>query len=153
MSESQELNSKRRLLPSDIRASIELTVARYQERLYEFLTSPLVFIGDENLRNALPAQGGVYRIIETGADWLRSLYIGKSNNLQNRVYRNHLMGNRKVSTFKHKLIESKQYADAKAVKHYLKEKCSVHFITIDDEVERTGFEHFAIAILQPKYND
>ena len=131
----------------EVQGTMEATIARYKELLQTLLASP-VFPFDDNLRNALPTAGGVYRIFETGTDWQDSVYIGKSTNLQNRVYGNHLMGNRRASTLKRKFIESGRYADENAVKHYLREKCSVQFITVDDDAERTSLEHFAVAIVR-----
>ena len=130
---------------------MEATIARYKELLQTLLASP-VFPFDDNLRNALPTAGGVYRIFETHR-LENSVYIGKSTNLQNRIYGNHLMGNRRASTLKRKFIESGRYADENAVKHYLREKCSVQFITVDDDAERTSLEHFAVAIVRPAFND
>ena len=108
---------------------------------------------DGDLRDILPAKGGVYRIFEEGAEWNSSIYIGESANLQRRLYNNHLMGNRKASALKKKLIEKGNLADERAVKQYLKNKCLFQFIKVPDEADRKYFEHFAIAILHPKYND
>ena len=51
-----------------------------------------------------------------------------------------------------KLVRELQI-DEQTVKQYLMSKYLVQFVTIQDETERTLFEHFAIAILGPKHND
>lgn len=131
--------------------AIESITAGYQELLRELLgRRPVPF--DGNLRNALPTRGGVYRILETGAGWQSSVYVGKSGNLRERTYSNHFMGNRRASTLKRKLILDGLYADENAVKEYLKERCSVQFLIVEED-ERAHFEHFAVAILRPRYND
>jgi hypothetical protein len=108
---------------------------------------------DKNLYGNLPSEGGIYRIFEKGADWQDSVYIGKSFDLQKRIYKNHFMGDRKASSLKRKLIKIAEFADEKAVKQYLKEKCLVQFVLIRDKAERTWFEHFSIAVLKPRIND
>ncbi|MFQ6009132.1 MAG: hypothetical protein ACE5K8_09310 [Candidatus Zixiibacteriota bacterium] len=69
------------------------------------------------------------------------------------MYSNHLKGNHSSSTFRRKLIESGHFSDEKEVTRYLKSTCQVQFVVIQDDAERTTFEHFALAILRPKYND
>ncbi len=127
-------------------------IARYTKLLQDLLASPRRPF-DGALRRALPSNGGVYRIVESESDEQATMYVGLSSNLQNRIYRSHLMGNRTVSTLKHKLIQNGTYVDEIAVKEYLCAKCSVQFIELEDAAERNLFEHFAIAILRPAFND
>jgi hypothetical protein len=75
--------------------------------------------------SALPESPGVYRIFETSATFPETVYIGESENLRNRIYRSHLMGNTTVSTLKRKLVTSGRYPDTAAVKAYLRHDCSV----------------------------
>jgi len=95
----------------------------------------------------------VYRISEKTSDWQRSVYVGQSSNLQRRIYNYHLMGTRHVSTLRRKLIKSDRYADDNAVKQYLRDECLVQFVTMPEDNERTSFEHFAVTVLKPRYND
>ena len=131
---------------------LESIIARYKE-LTQLLLASAHIAFDERLRGALPVEGGVYRVFEIGANWQDSVYIGKSTNLQNRIYHDHLMGNRQASTLKKKLIANGLFPDENAVKQYLRQKCLVQFVVIQDDAERTSFEHFAVAVLRPKYND
>jgi len=131
--------------------AVESTVVRYQEMLRELLGRPPVPF-DEDLRSALPTAGGVYRILEKAAGWQSSVYVGKSGNLRRRVYSYHFMGDRRVSTLKRKLIKSGLCANEDAVKEYFSERCSVQFLLVDEH-ERGPLEHFAVAILRPRYND
>ncbi len=120
--------------------------------LEELLTSnPIRF--DQRLHSSLPNKSGVYRIFEIISQDFKSVYVGKSVDLQNRIHGNHLMGNRRGSTLKRKLIENNIFLDEEAVKNYLKHKCLVQYILVPDDCTLNGFEHFAIAILQPKIND
>ncbi|MCL4295207.1 MAG: GIY-YIG nuclease family protein [Anaerolineae bacterium] len=131
---------------------VEAIIVPYKKLLQALLTSPQLPF-NENLHRSLPSEGGVYRIFESDSDWQSSIYIGTSNNLQNRIYRSHFMGIRQVSTFKRKLIRQGWYADENAVKQYLKARCKVQFVIVADKISRIAFEHFAVAILKPKYND
>ena len=132
---------------------MEETILRLTKLLHTFLDSPVIPF-DHNLKHSLPKNGGVYRLFETqNLDWQNSIYIGKSIDLQRRIYTNHLMGNRQASTLKRKMIKSGEYIGEIAVKKYLIEKCSLQVITIEDVSERIAFEHFAIAILKPIFND
>ena len=102
--------------------------------------------------SSLPYTAGVYRIFEDqSAD--QSVYIGQTGNFRERLYSNHLMGNPQASVLKRKLIARKVFTNAESVKQYFFDMCSIQILEIDDEQERKYFEHFAIAILRPEYND
>jgi hypothetical protein len=125
-------------------------IARYTIMLQRLMERPWLPF-DNQLRPGLPMTAGVYRILETNGQ--ETVYIGRSMNLQNRIYRNHLMGNRRASTLKNKLINCGICIDENTVKDYLCDTCLVQFLTIEDAAECKSFEHFAIAILRPKHND
>ncbi len=127
-------------------------IQHYLSRLLTLVSSTQIpFIG--NLYGTLPTVGGIYRIFEFGADWSSSIYVGETGNLQNRVYHNLLMGNRQVHTLKSKLIATGEFQNEDVVKQYLNDRCLIQICQLADERERSLFEHFAIAILKPKYND
>lgn len=126
-------------------------IEEYIELLLNLLSSIQLPLND-NLRSSLPEKGGVYRIFEKESTWSQSIYIGKTENLRNRIYHDHFMGNR-IAGVKGKLIKSGQFNDEESVKEYFKEKCLVQFVIINDESLRALFEHFAISILRPQFND
>ena len=130
---------------------MESIITRYANLLQELLTSPQLPF-DENLRSALPTKGGVYRILEEGADWQSSLYVGRSANLERRIYQMHFRGSSAVSTLRKKLMKRGPCASERAVIQYLRDEASVQFLATE-EVEMVFFEHFAVAILRPTYND
>ena len=131
---------------------MDTVILLYKNSLTRLLDSPHLQF-NENLRRSLPNIGGVYRVFEKGADWQKSIYFGKTGNLQNRVYGDLLMGNLPRHTLKRKLVDLGRFIDKANVKQYLKESCSVQVLAIDNDYERTLFEHFAIAILRPESND
>jgi excinuclease UvrABC nuclease subunit len=122
----------------------------YKDLLGKLLdTNSLPF--SEDLKTSLQGKGGVYRIIENGSDV--TLYVGQSTNLRFRIYRRHLRGSKRVSTLRRKLLRDSDMEEEAAVSEFLERECRVQYLEIEDEHERTWFEHFAIALLKPKYND
>ena len=125
-------------------------IQKYIEKLLILISScPIPF--DDNLHKNLPTEGGIYRVFKTSSDWRESIYVGKSSNLQERIYNNLLMGNIQSHTLKHKLINA-GFTNEK-VKQYLKNNCRVQYLEISDERQRSFFEYFTISILKPKYNN
>jgi len=131
---------------------MDKTIAPYKEMLLSLLSSQQIPF-DENIRRALSQSAGVYRIFEIDALWQDSVYVGRTSNLQTRIYSDHFMGNRQASTLKRKLIKSGRFADETEVKEYLRDRCLVQFFELTDDTERKWFEHFAVAVLRPEYND
>jgi uncharacterized protein (DUF1499 family) len=111
---------------------------------------------DDELWSSLPEDHGVYRIFEDGADWSSSLRVGRTKSaeggLRQRVYQNHFMGNQQ-GNIKAQLVEAGKFQNQEEAKEYLKAKCKVQFITIEDKNERKWTEHFIISILQPQFSD
>jgi hypothetical protein len=130
--------------------SMEARISRFQKLLEELLQAkptlllPMMICAP----STLPAHGAVYRIIEKGSDWQNSVYVGRTGNLSDRLYRNHIMG----QGLKGKLVADGKCADSEAAKRYL-QSCSVQYVFLEDDHFRKLFEHFVIAILQPTYND
>lgn len=131
----------------------DVLAQKYINLLDMLLESELLSFNSENLQAMLPQQMGVYCISEKINDVLETVYIGQSKNLQNRIYRNHLMGSRRFSTLKRKIIRAGMFSNEDDVKNYLRERCVVQFVIIENESDRNSFEHFAIAVLRPKFND
>jgi hypothetical protein len=125
---------------------------KYSALLQVMLEAPKIAF-EELKPSALPQSPGVYRIFETCAKFRETVYIGESKNLRNRIYRSHLMGTTRVSTLKKKLVASGKYPDAAAVKAYLRHDCSIQCVIIPRKRERMRFEHFAVAMLGPCFND
>lgn len=130
---------------------MEVLINRYKKMINELLKNP-VFEFNLTLSTNLPRKPGVYRIFEK-EDPEKAIYIGKSKNLKSRIVGDHYRGDRIASTLKRKLIRDMGLSDEKDVMDYLSNKCSVQFIITEDKQIQTGFEHFAVAVLTPKWND
>lgn len=143
-----ETNMKEReKMQSRINKNLDYLLPLISSKQYSF---------DENLRGSLPENHGVYRIFEDGSDWDSSLRIGRSKfgdrGLRQRVYQNHFMGNQE-GNIKAQLVKAGKFRNQGEAKQYLKEKCKVQFILIEDENERKWAEHFIISVLQPEFSD
>ncbi len=101
---------------------------------------------------ALPAEGGIYFISDFSQRDEEVLYIGHSSNLSQRVYTNHLQGDKIASQIKKALIEHGRAKDLSAAKDYLKKFCAVHFDVVPDYREREMREGFAKAVLKPQFS-
>ena len=126
-------------------------MVRYKALLRMLVQSEKLDFGNA-LKNNLAKSSGVYRVVDRSDSQQKTIYIGQAKNLQRRVFRNHYAGSAKVSTFRKKLIKY-AVADETTISDYLRKCCVVQLIVIEDKPERIGFEHFAVAVLQPNYND
>ena len=124
---------------------------QYKQMVSELLKNPLFNFGAELSKN-LPQKPGVYRILEK-ENPEKAIYIGKSKNLRRRIVGDHYMGDKVSSTLKRKLIKGLNLSNEKEIMIYLSNKCSVQFIVIENKQLQTSFEHFAVAVLTPKWND
>ncbi|MDP2924294.1 MAG: GIY-YIG nuclease family protein [Candidatus Omnitrophota bacterium] len=94
----------------------------------------------------------MYRVFEK-ENSEKTIYIGKSKSLQRRIVGDHYKGDRIASTLKSKLIKGLCLSKEKEVMNYLSNNCSVQFMIIEDKDLLTRIEHFAVAVLTPKWND
>lgn len=130
---------------------IEEAIAKFTTLLNHLLENESISF-DEITPTSVPYDPGVYRVVSTSTDPPRTIYVGETTNLSNRLY-THLMGNRRASTLKNKLIERKGLQDEEAVKEYLRSECHAQYLIVTDERDRVLFEHFTIAVLSPELND
>ena len=140
----------RNKLPSD--HSIDNTIRSYLDLLNELIDQPHIPFAKEALQ-AFPRTGGVYRIVEQTKGDSVTIYVGQAKDLRRRIYRNHFHGPYRNSTFRRKLISTGDCENDDLIQEYLADKCYVCYLEIEDERQRNLFEHFAIAVLRPRYND
>lgn len=112
----------------------------YEQRLenarttYEILLASKVYSFDSVTPSSLPEVEGIYVI------WLKdteeALYVGRTKNIRQRLYTNHLMGNKSSARLKKYIVddndnypEINNYAKAKL---FIKENCCFQFITEEE---------------------
>lgn len=99
----------------------------------------------------LPREAGVYIIYTDEGGPTSPYYIGRSKNIQQRLYRNHLMGPLSNARLKKYLIDARECADLAAAKAFIRARCHAQWTLIPDMRERFLAEGFLAATLQPKY--
>ena len=102
--------------------------------------------------SALPEKAGVYVI------WLKDtkevLYVGRTRNIRQRLYTNHLMGNKSSARLKKYLVDDMnfpeivEYIDAK---NYMKANCCFQFILVEDNNERGHIEGLLGYLTEARY--
>ena len=102
--------------------------------------------------SALPETAGVYAIFDATDDLC--LYVGRTKNLRNRLYTNHLMGSTTNARLKKYLIEDSTLPEidnqAKA-KQYIRERCYFRFIEVSDTTDRGQIEGLLSYLLNVRY--
>jgi len=133
---------------------MDRVIAKHRALLIELVSSGQ-YDFDETLREALPPQGGVYRIFEKDSTWQSSLWVGrtKKRTLRQRIWENHYRGSADNSQLRKKLTRCGGLAGEEEVARYLEQTCRVQWVEIAGERERMWFEHFALSVLKPIYNN
>ena len=102
--------------------------------------------------SVLPETAGVYAIFDTVDDLC--LYVGRTKNLRNRLYTNHLMGPTTNARLKKYLIEDTALPDIDdkgKAKQFIKDRCCFRFIEISDTTERGQIEGLLSFLLNVRY--
>ena len=100
----------------------------------------------------IPDAPGVYVIKIQESD--ETLYVGRTKNLRQRIYSNHLHGPLSNARLKKYLIEDPNepsITNLAAAKQYLKDCCYVQFQIIDDLLERGQVEGLLSFLLDVRY--
>ncbi|MGB7532084.1 MAG: hypothetical protein WA977_03785 [Halobacteriota archaeon] len=79
------------------------------------------------------------------------LYVGRSKNLQQRLYRNHLMGDSNSAPVKYRISEEKNITPEKA-KEFMRNHCHFKYLVVRDVLTRCILEAHLIGLLEPPFN-
>lgn len=102
----------------------------------------------------LPENSGVYLISEILGQAELALYIGRTKNLRNRLYTNHLMGPVSNARLKNYMIKDPEHlcaGNVQTAKQYIGDNCVVRWIFEDDIRKRGALEGYFTALFFPKY--
>lgn len=116
----------------------------FQSKIYSF--SSIV-------RSELPEEAGVYVI------WVKKteevLYVGRTRNIKQRLYTNHLMGNKSSARLKKYLVDDNvnhpEIDDYSKAKEYIRQNCNFQFILCEDNNERGHIEGLLGYLTQARY--
>lgn len=100
----------------------------------------------------LPEEAGVYAIFEK--DHCENLYVGRTKNLRQRLYNNHLMGSKTNARLRKYLVEDPKeptITTMEEAKQYLKDHCYFQFIHVEDVRRRGQIEGMLGFFLDVRY--
>jgi hypothetical protein len=102
----------------------------------------------------IPGKAGVYLLFEVLRKREFALYVGRTKNLRNRIYTNHLMGSISNARLKKYIIQDANHScfdDVVLAKDYIRKNCFIKWILEDDIRKRGALEGYFTARLFPKY--
>ncbi len=122
------------------------------EELVDQLINSEKYFFSELKPSSLPKCPGVYAIfnMDTG----ENLYVGRTKNLCQRLYTNHLMGTTSNARLKKYLIDDGEMADittTEKAKQFLKDHCYFQLLQIDDVRRRGQIEGMLGFFLDVRY--
>lgn len=119
---------------------------------------PIAFKGV--IPSKIPAVPGIYLITKSNRNLEKPYYIGRSKNLRQRIYHNHLMGPLSNARLKNYLVKLGECTNKDTAKMFIRSSCSVRWIISKDLPKKLSFsdyrlrgvlESYFTAILFPKY--
>jgi hypothetical protein len=99
----------------------------------------------------IPKASGVYVITAKQGPKEEVYYIGRSKNLRQRLYNNHLMGPLSNARLKKYLIKAGERRNPKDAKDFIKRCCFARWIEESDIKKRGAIEGYATGLLCPRY--
>ena len=102
----------------------------------------------------IPEAPGVYLITARKSRYEDIYYVGRTKNLRQRVYTNHLMGGLSTARLKKYLINDAELTGVRNkydAKEFIKTNCYVRWIEEDDMRNRAAIEGYTTGLLFPKY--
>ena len=120
------------------------------ERLNALLrATPLAFA--DMTPSKIPQRAGVYVITANVSGSEHPYYVGRTKNLRQRLYNNHLMGPLSNARLKNCLVAVGECEDIFAAKDFLRRCCSARWIEQDGFRERGAIEGYVTGLLFPKH--
>lgn len=116
------------------------------------LSAPKFYFRDLKPSLLTDKMEAVYAITDTSAGEV--LYVGRTKNIRQRLYNNHLMGPKTNARLKKYLVEDPlqpQITTMEQAKVYLKENCYAQFIPEPDMVKRGQIEGLLSFMLNVRY--
>ena len=127
---------------------------RLESLIENLITSPQIRF-DDQCRQLLPEEHGVYRIFDPRKS-NETIRAGRTKTaaggLRQRVYQNHLMGNQ-AGNLRAQLVNDGICSDLEGAKDLIRRDFVVQIFLLPDDKERALFEHFMLAVLRPRYSD
>jgi len=99
----------------------------------------------------VPKAAGVYVITAVKSRYELPYYVGRTKNLQQRLYNNHLMGPLSNARLKKHLIDAGECRDVADAKGFIRKHCVVRWVKQEGFRQRGALEGYATGLLFPKH--
>lgn len=133
---------------------IDLKWSKDLNQKFDSLMSQKLLSFKEMTPSKLPTEPGVYLISMSQNGNEVALYVGRTKNLQQRLYNNHLMGGLGNARLKKYLINDpklRSISNKQLAKEYIRKRCYVRWIFEKDYRKRGAYEGYLTGVLFPKY--
>lgn len=101
--------------------------------------------------SSIPDIPGVYVISVGKNETEEPYYIGRTKNLRQRLYNNHLMGPLTNARLKKYLVNSGECKNKDEAKNFIRKNCHVRWMIENDVKKRGAVEGYVTGMLFPKY--
>jgi hypothetical protein len=118
--------------------------------LKQLLSRPPVKFA-EMTPSLLPQVAGVYLITKLGRGTETPYYIGRTKNIQQRLYNRHLRGSLESAQLKKYLIDNQVCSTTEEAKEFILRYCAARWIEESDYRTRGAIEGYCTAVLFPAY--
>lgn len=118
----------------------------------KILNAPKFYFKDLKPSMLVDGLAAVYAITDFSTGEV--LYVGRTKNVRQRLYNNHLMGPKSNARLKKYLVEDpsqSEITDLTKAKEYLKTNCYAQYITEADTVKRGQIEGLLSYMLNVRY--
>jgi len=102
--------------------------------------------------SSLPEAAGVYLITKIESNNVEiPYYIGRTKNIRQRLYNNHLMGPLANARLKKYLIDNRICSTIQEAKNFIRGNCAARWLEKDEYRIRGAIESYCTAMLFPEY--
>ena len=111
----------------------------------------MIYVKDESIPELLNGVTEDSILMNLEGEKFAPLYVGRSKNLQQRLYRNHLMGQQNSAPVKYGLCREKNMSHEEA-KGFMRNHCRFKFLPVKDVLTRCILEAHLIGLFAPPFN-
>ena len=111
----------------------------------------MIYVMDESIPELLQGTQADSILRNLEGNKFAPLYVGRSKNLKQRLYQNHLMGKSNSAPVKYGISRKKNITPEKA-KEFMRNHCRFKYLVVRDVLTRCILEAHLIGLLAPPFN-